>query len=407
MRVRKNAMRKKLIILNYSYALRQEDAVVYGNKGIGYYSSQKENLIHHILTHFPKLSIDFIGINNKLTLEHMNYPRINYIKLPHIYTNLLQILSYNMLTSLYIIINKKFHPLVLIYSSSESIYYIIPIIITKLLKLPLYMCIRNPPESICAFKQYNWLTAFIIKFLDSIYLRNCSVLIHISEKSKNLFYNQKKIFNKSIVMGSSINNFFLKDNVEICRNYTKVVFFYWGVINKSRDLDTIILAFHKATKENKDFDSDFYLFGGGDDLDRLKELVDKLCIRNIIFKNYKTQDELIKALKRRGAIAVIPIPPDDIYQFSSPLKLAEAICMQMPILASEIEPNKIVKDLNLGILCSHCIDSYSRAFLKFNSMQEDQLKIFQQNSLIAKNYFTPNYIFRELVELMTKDIDNY
>lgn len=106
---------------------------------------------------------------------------------------------------------------------------------------------------------------------------------------------------------------------------------------------------------------------------------------------------------RETSVAVVPVPPKKFYQYSSPLKLAEAIAMELPIIASDIEPNQIVKEQNLGIICNHDEDSYARAFLEF--FDSSNLDRFQENCKKVKHLFTPETVFKELGEEIDKVIN--
>ena len=56
-------MKNKITIINFSAALVQEDAIDGENKGIRYYSTQKGALITYLISKFPNMSIDIIGLN--------------------------------------------------------------------------------------------------------------------------------------------------------------------------------------------------------------------------------------------------------------------------------------------------------------------------------------------------------
>ena len=113
------------------------------------------------------------------------------------------------------------------------------------------------------------------------------------------------------------------------------------------------------------------------------------------YQKYMNKKELYEFLQE-VSVAVIPIPPIKFYQYSSPLKLAEAIAMELPIIASDIEPNQIVKEHNLGIVCNHDEDDYARAFLEFFMFSD--LDRFREDCNKVKHLFTPETVFKELGE---------
>ena len=228
-------------------------------------------------------------------------------------------------------------------------------------------------------------------------------IIHISEKSKELLKQYPKLYQKSIVMQSCPNNIFLESNQRENIKNNELTFAYWGHMDRTRDLDTVITGFAKAKELNDKFDAKFYLFGGGEDLDRLKEFVKKLKAPAIIFKGYVGQAELCKFLEDI-LVAVIPIPPKEIFQYSSPLKLAEAVTMELPMIESNIEPNQLVKKNNLGILCVHNADSYAQAFLKFWSFSDSKLNEFRENCKKIKYLYTQENVCKEVKEAIEHEI---
>ena len=70
---------------------------------------------------------------------------------------------------------------------------------------------------------------------------------------------------------------------------------------------------------------------------------------------------------------------------------------ELPIIASDIEPNEIVKKYNLGIMCDHNEDSYSRAFLKITNL----LDVYSNNCRKVKEMFSPNSVFKDLGEAIS------
>lgn len=380
----------------------QEDAVEGENIGMRYYSTQKGALIDYLASQFPNISIDMILLNTNFLYKVEYHTKCKYIKLPNRNISIFSSVFFNLTSFLYVFLTSK-PSIIYIYSSNESLPYIGILICAKLFRLPIFMSIRNPPASLCSFEPLSLHKRIITKILDKIILKHSDKIIHISEKSKALLKPYPRLYQKSIVMGSCPTNIFLqfKQSKNIGNN--RLTFAYWGIIDIARNLDIVIKGFAKAKEFNDKFDAKFYLFGGGSDLDRLRELVRKLKTPGIIFEGYVRQEELCKFLEDI-LVAVIPIPPKEIYQYSSPLKLAEAVTMELPMIASNIEPNKIVKEHDLGILCEHDVDSYAQAFLKFWDCSNSELNEFRENCKKAKYLFTPENVLKEVGEAIEHEI---
>lgn len=395
-------MKNKITIVNFSAALVQEDAVEGENIGIRYYSTQKGALINYLTSKFPNISIDIIGFNTNFLFKVEYYTECKSIKLPNRTISIFSSILFNLTSFLYMFLTEK-PSIIYIYSGGESLPYIGALIYAKLFRLPIFICIRNPPESLCSFKPLSLHMRIITKMLDKIILKHGDKIIHISEKSKYLLKPYPKLYQKSIVMGSCPTNIFLESNQRKNIGNNELTFAYWGIMDRARDLDIVIKGFAKAKELTDKFEAKFYLFGSGRDLDGLKELVKKLKIPDIIFKGYVEQEELCKFL-HDVSVAVIPIPPKEFYQYSSPLKLAEAVTIELPMIASNIDPNKIVEEHNLGILCEHDVDSYAQAFLKFWDFSDSELNEFRENCKKVKYLFTPDNVFKEVGDAIANEI---
>jgi|GEM_PF-6327703 len=389
-------MKNRITIINFSTVLTQEDAINGEN------STQKGALINYLMSRFPNISIDIIGLNTNFLFNVEYYRECKSIKLPNKTIPIFSSVLFNFTSFLYVFLKPK-PSIIYIYSSSESLPYIGALIYAKLFKIPFFFNIRNPPESLCSFEDLTFIKKLIVKILDEMILKFSDKIIHISEKSKDLLKYYPRLYSKSIVMGSCPNNIFLESDRKNIIGNNELVFAYWGIMERTRNLDIIIKGFMKAKKLNDQFEAKFYLFGGGEDLDRLKELVKKLKTPDIIFGGYVGQEELYKFLHNISG-AVVPIPPKEIYQYSSPLKLAEAVAIELPMIASNIEPNKIVEEHKLGILCEHDVDSYAQAFLKFCDFSDYELNEFRENCKKIKYLFTPENVFREVREAIVHEM---
>ena len=266
---------------------------------------------------------------------------------------------------------------------------------SKLFKVALITDLRNPPYSSYIPQASPLYKRIGIKFVDYICLSSSSIIMHVSTSAKELIKKQQHFYNKSIVVPSCSSGKFSKHNSK--HESKGMNFAIWSVINKPRKLDVVIKAFKHSQELNFDFDAKFFIIGDGDDLENLKELVKNLHIKNIIFKGYMRQNELFDFLNTYVSVSVIPIPPDNVYySVSSPLKLSESISLHIPIIASNIQPNKTVKEHNIGILCEHSVEGYAKAFLEFWSYSELDLSVFRENCRPIEYMFKPEYIFKEI-----------
>ena len=387
-----------MVIVNFSASLIQDDYVQLRNKhkkhkDIYYYSAQKESLVSYLASKFPEVLIELIGLNTNLTHSIEYHNKRQLVRLPNLNNPKMRIILFNLISFLYLIF--KYKPSILYAYTDGKLYpYLGALFYAKLLKVPFFIDFRNPPRSL-RFDEFTPLYArIVIRMIDNICMRNSTKIIHISEKLKYLLKSNPRLYEKSIVVPSCSQNMFVGEKRKSMGN-KMLIFAYWGIIAKGRGIDIAIKGFAKAKTLNNKFDAQFFLIGNGDGLNHLKKIVQELNASNIIFKDYMNKKELYEFLQE-VSVAVIPIPPEEFYQYSSPLKLAEAIAMELPIIASDIEPNQIVKGHNLGIVCNHDEDGYAQAFLAFWASLD--LNRFRENCNKVKHLFMPETAFKDLGE---------
>jgi len=391
-------MNKKIVVINFSASLMQDDYMQLKNKNmknkdIYYYSTQKKSLVSYLSSKFPEVYIELIGLNTNLSYSMRWYKKCRLVQLPNLSISKIRIIVFNSISFLYLLFRHK-PSIIYAYTDGKLYPYLGALFYAKLLKVPLFIDFRNPPRSLRLDASTSLYKKMIIRAIDNICMINSNKIIHISEKSRHLLKSNPKLYKKSIVVPSCSQNIFASRKRKNMKD-ERLSFAYWGVMAKDRRIDTVIQGFAKAKTLNNKFDAQFFLIGSGDDITHLKKLVQELNAPGIIFKDYMNQKELYEFLQEIS-VAVIPIPPDKFYQYSSPLKLAEAIAMGLPIIATDIEPNQIVKEYDLGIVCDHDEDSYARAFLEFFMFSD--LDRFREGCNKVKHLFMPETVFKELGE---------
>lgn len=396
-------MDNKIVIINFSAAFTQEDCIEGKNTGAYYYSTQKNLLLSYLESRFNKTPLFVIGFNKSLKLHTMTIRKTKIIKLPSVGNLIVSSFLFNLLVFVYLFYLKP--SFIYAYTDGLLYPYISSSIYSKLLKVPYFVDLRNPPYSVYIPKSAPLYKRYCVEFIDCICLNCSSVIIHVSKYAKELMQPKSNLYQKSIVV-SSCSSSISYDNKNFHEN-KGINFATWSVINKPRKLDVVIRAFQCAQQLNSDFDAKFFIIGDGDDLENLKKLANDLQIKNIVFKGYMKQYELFDFLNKHVSVSVIPIPPENTYYLvSSPLKLAESISLGIPIIASNIQPNNIVKEYNLGILCEHDVKSYAKAFLEFWNSSESKLNIFRENCKKIQYMFKPEYIFNEVGDLIESQLKN-
>ena len=360
-----------------------------------YYDSQLESLLNYLQKRFPKLTVDLLMSNIETSIQtkwHNGYKIIQFpfIKKPFFVSSLL----FNFTTFVYLFRSRP--SIVYMFSSGDAVFYLGSLLYSKLFRIPFYMGLRNPPISISYLKKLSSVDKAIVKISDKICMLFSDKIVHISNEAKNLLKNHPNLYGKSIVMGSCSNEIFATCRKKETSIAKQLSFVYWGIIDAKRELESTINGFAKARDLNKDFHAEFYLIGQGKDVERLQKYCKDMNLENIFFTDYMNQEDLCKFIQEKSAVAIIPIPPLEFFRYSSPLKLAEAVTMNCPIIASNIEPNHVVEKYNLGILCDHTADGFAQSFLHFSNISKLKMTEFKNNCEKAKYIFSSEHVCKEV-----------
>jgi glycosyltransferase involved in cell wall biosynthesis len=402
--VEEKVSRNNIVIINFSASLIQDDVIIGKNKGIFYYDTQKRSLISYLTLRFPEEYIDIIGLNPEFKFKVRKYKRYRVIQLPNLKLNNVIILGiiFNLLSFLYLL--KRKPSILYAYTDGTLHPYVGAALYSKLSQIPFFIDIRNPLHSSYTDSSTPFYKRLGVRITENICTK-CSIkIIHISERSKLLIKSNAELYKKSIVVPSCASDVFFINSSIKDKKVEQLIFAVWGGISKIRRLEIVIKGFIKAKELNNRFNAKLYLIGGPD-YNLYKELICKLNASDIILKEYMEQ-KILASFLQQVSVAVIPIPPEkEYYQSSSPLKLAEAVALELPMIASDIEPNRIVAKYNLGILCRHDVDSYAQAFIKFSESSEDELNVFRENCKKIKDLYTPEHVFNNLGKLISIEIN--
>ena len=391
---------KEIMILIFSTSLVQEDYIRNGRRGTHYYDTQIETLASYLSHRFLGVRINLVGVNTSFRLRMATYDNYRTTYLPCLFLRGLSPIVFCLSSFLFLAARKP--SIVYIYSDGLTILpHFGTLLYCKLSKTPLFLGLRNPPATLCPMNPMSRSARVAAKVVDTMFLKHSGIIAHISKKAKLLLKSDSMLLNKSIVVPSSAQNTWNRP----ARAHRKeeaskeVLFTYWGIMDKKRKLDVLIRGFLKAKRSSRNFCGKLCFIGDGNDLDRLKSLVKKYGVSDILFKDYMKKEELYEFLACRASVALIPIPQEEFYRYSSPIKLVEAVASELPIVATDIESNEIVKKHNLGVLCDHEENSYMQAFLEISS--SSGLDDYRRNCRNLKDLFTPKNVFKELDEIIS------
>jgi len=142
------------------------------------------------------------------------------------------------------------------------------------------------------------------------------------------------------------------------------VIIYVGVMDKVRNLEVLIHAFHHLRLQT--LNVKLLMVGDGDGIESLKQLAQKLGIREgIVFTGHVPQLQVPDYIAAAD-IGISPVPPLPFYRFSSPIKLFEYMAMAKPVIANNEIPEhqEVLKESGGGILVSFSPEAFADAIVE-------------------------------------------
>ena len=151
------------------------------------------------------------------------------------------------------------------------------------------------------------------------------------------------IRDKISIIGTGINFEIFKPN----KGKFKGKFLYVGSLDKRREIDKIIMAFHKAINEKRGIK--LLIVGDGDDIKNLKELVKNLKLsRSISFTGNIPHQKVSKEIQ--DSDICITFYPPQIFGIQLPFKTLEYMACRKPVISVDTEANQFYFKNNKNII---------------------------------------------------------
>lgn len=394
LRLELGRMKQRMAFLLFSYPLKRGGRKREASKETYWHDVLLDRIVSYFGAKYPGFEISASRPATRLRLVQENVENISYFYLPDVPSKILSVMLFNMVSFFHLMTLRP--SLVYSFTYGHTFPFLGALMYSKLARVPFFVDFRNPPASLITdpFPQPNYLERLFLRVADRIILRLSDRIVHINEKCKGLLKGFPKQYRKSLITGSFVEDVWFQDKAEVRCRLGKTKFACWGTLNETRKLEAVIRGFAKALSSYEDAQSSFYFIGSGPAATGLKSLAKELGVsEDVVFTGYLPQKELARFLKKID-VAVVPIPPHRFYQYSAPVKLVEAIAFELPILASDIEPNLIVEEYDIGFVCRHSANDYKEAFLRF--MRCRDLRPFSRNCRKVKYSFHPENAFVEL-----------
>lgn len=241
-------------------------------------------------------------------------------------------------------------------------------IFKKIQGIPLIFNINNPKQFLTQIL-YAWyhpkrIGGFLENLLIIKLLKKADLILPVSKWMGYYLINKGIKKNKIQVFpsGSDTENF--KSNISYPKNCLVPKFIYVGTMVKIRKMQIILYALEKVKKRYNNVK--LYMIGNGNDLKNLLKLSKNLDIRdNVEFTGYINFNEIPNYIQKAHA-CLSPIPPENLYKLSSPIKIFEYISCARPIIANEEIPahKKLIEESKCGLLTKYTPESFAEAMIK-------------------------------------------
>lgn len=277
------------------------------------------------------------------------------------------LLTYNLRLALEILRHR--YKLAYFFNDGKALPFLAPLLAARIRGIATVLDYRNPPAIHVWPRIWN-IRSWLVFAVESTAYHLASFVVALSPTCATILAEAYG-GNPWVVPSVASAHFYRSPAVVLGRDGT-IRFAYWGSMSRARRLDEVVLGFVDASRSDPATPREMVFVGDGDDRQRLEALAREASDTRIVFLNWQPQEALVRILDTVSA-SVITIPPTiDQYVASSPLKLAEALALGRPIIASDIPATRIVEEFHLGIRTRHNRSAYAEAFRQMDRERLNQ-----------------------------------
>lgn len=238
------------------------------------------------------------------------------------------------------------------------------------------------PECLLTSHRYPSLLRRLIKGIllpiDKYYQKHAACVRTISDEMRDYLSTTRKVDVRNYLVVNNWQNDddFLKEYPER-KDDRKIVFAYVGSINQHANVDLVIRAFAEAAIP----DSEFRIYGGGNQKDECVKLVKNLGLTNVLFNQVSRNK--VAYVQSQADVLVFALPKGN-GNLCLPSKMTSYMLSGKAILASVDEDSasaRIINTQKCGIVVSpDRITQLKDAFVSFSRMSDCNIKGMGENS---------------------------
>ena len=237
------------------------------------------------------------------------------------------------------------------------------------------------PECLFTNKNYpavmKWLIKTILLPVDRYYQKHAACVRTISYEMRDYLSETRGVAKENYLV---VNNWQNDDdfmNLPAAKESDKIVFEYVGSINVHANVDLMIKAFAEANIPN----SEFRIYGGGNQKENCQQLVKDLGLTNVSF-GFVSRNE-IPAVQSDASVLILALPTGN-GNLCLPSKLTSYLLSGRPVLAS-VDQDSSTKRILEGEGCGKTVvpddkDALINGFKYFAKLTSENRKKMGENS---------------------------
>ena len=236
----------------------------------------------------------------------------------------------------------------------------------------------------------------IEKMINGKTLRNASNVLVANNDTKDVIINEYNVSQEKISIvpnGVDISMF----NITKQKNPKKIIF--TGAMYYHRGLDVLLKAIPQIIKKIPD--SKFVLMGSGDELNKLKEIVEKNNLKdNVEFTGWIDRNDIPENIAD-ASIGIGPLRLTDVTAGALPIKVLEYMTVSLPIIAQK---GTLPDDVLVNGKNGYFIDGEEDLAEKIISLLNEPKKIEEmgKNSQQMAQKFSWDNVVSQIIEISSK-----
>ncbi|WP_304226133.1 glycosyltransferase family 4 protein [Gracilinema caldarium] len=358
-----------------------------------------------VTTQIPSYPGDkiYYGYKNKKTTEIINNVRI--IRFPtvigyskNIFFKMLNYFLFMIREVIYAFIQSKNVDEIFVYHTGPltQALAIIPIKIFRKLKITIWtqdvwpdavFAYGFPQKGLFAFllKQF---VKIIYKYCDNIFVSSPGFIKRLKPyvKGKNIEFIPQWVPDE--VINSKQTSLVIND--------TRMKFIFTGNIGSMQALDVVIKAF--ASLNHEQFV--LYILGDGNKRKEYEQLVESLCVKNIIFYDRIPQNQVLSCIKQCD-YSLLSLSSNKLISLTIPAKFQTYLAAGKPIVAiTEGEISRLVFENDIGISCHVNERDIFKKICQLPSPSDHKYEKWIQNIKKIQNKFQKETIIQKINSAM-------